>query len=1120
MPPATRQPTEQFAKSAVTPKIGRFATLRAFLHAKGSGSPTRSLIATPLVLLCALLTLSVGVAQAAPPKLVSYGSFKTELPLGIAVDQSSSDVYVAAIFNANINKFDASGNRISPPSPFGSGSGFYSGIAVNPVNSEVYVTDASDQAIDTYDPNSGALLGSFEASGCQTGHGLVGLLTWSQLATDSAGNVYLPCAPENAVREYSPSGTLLKTFTGSGEAALAGPTGVAVDSSGNVWVADDGNNRVERFNASGSVIGAFHSEGVKALAVDGHDDVYAVVRNSADLCGRVEPPCTHVVEYSATGVQLADIGAGEIENGARILGTPPSALAVNDATGRLYVTDSEAGVVWISGPPTAPTVGKELTAEVTTSEAKLGALVNPGGIAASYRFEYGTTTAYGQSVPFPEGSVGEGVVGRAVWAAASDLAPGATYHFRVVATNELGTVAGPDETFTTLTAEQAACPNEQLRGGFSARLPDCRAYELVTPPDKYSVEVGEDKHGNPEPVFVAASDGDSIAYPATLPLPGAPTGGYRYLAARGASGWNSEDILPLESYSGIFCDGAGSAPAYSEELSKAIIRFGAETRATYGEGGECNNEGLQVAKGEPVGYENLLLRDNTTGTYELINTPSPGVTPADAHFEGASADLSHVVFGEKTPLAEGAQYGVENLYEWDEGVVRLLTVLPDGTAVAGSLPTDPRPGSNSISADGSHIVFTAGGDLYVRIDGQRTVQLDESQGPGASGGGSFQAASADGQEIFFTDDSMLTPDSTAQAGEPDLYECALPEGVSKCELTDLSVAGAGEHADVVAVSALGSQDTSHVYFTAKGVLASNTREYTDSEGNTVVEKAESGQLNLYVWSGGATTFIAQLKSGLYVDNGFGTTSPDGASFAFVSHRSLTGYDNIELDDGIPVAEIFLYSDSANQLVCASCNPTGEAPTTGGVKEESTFVVANAGRLFFDTAEALVPSDTDGQADVYEYEDGHLYLISSGASSSESSLVGAGESGDDVFFSTRQQLVAQDTQEGAKVIYDARVDGGFPEPVSPPPCTNADACRAPVSPQPAVYGAPSSQTFSGAGNLAPASEVAPKKKSKPKKPKKKKLKRAACRRTNKHKRSRCTARARGARSKAKSHKGGM
>ena len=144
------------------------------------------------------------------------------------------------------------------------------------------------------------------------------------------------------------------------------------------------------------------------------------------------------------------------------------------------------------------------------------------------------------------------------------------------------------------------------------------------------------------------------------------------------------------------------------------------------------------------------------------------------------------------------------------------------------------------------------------------------------------------------------------------------------------------------------------------------------------------------------------------------------------------------------------------------------------------LLTDAGQVFFETREALVPSDTNGVLDVYEYEGGHAYLISSGTSSFESNLEGASESGDDVFFRSDQQLVPQDNQEGKIVIYDARVAGGFAEPSSPPACTTADACRAPVPPQPSIYGAPASQTFSGVGNLAPPQRQA-KPKAKPRKP---------------------------------------
>ena len=69
-----------------------------------------------------------------------------------------------------------------------------------------------------------------------------------------------------------------------------------------------------------------------------------------------------------------------------------------------------------------------------------------------------------------------------------------------------------------------------------------------------------------------------------------------------------------------------------------------------------------------------------------------------------------------------------------------------------------------VSSDGSHVLFTYGGALYDRIDGQRTVQVDEQQGgSGPSGGGSFKAATADGSKVFFLDESKLTAGSTAES---------------------------------------------------------------------------------------------------------------------------------------------------------------------------------------------------------------------------------------------------------------------------------------------------------------------------------------------------------------------
>jgi hypothetical protein len=1091
---------------AVLPKTGRSALPRGLSRARGSGASARSLVAVPLAALCVLLALSVGVARAAPPKLISYGSFSTheERAAGIAVG-GSGDLFVSSLFQgffapSTVVKLDPSGNLLSPPSPFGSA--HYSGVAVNPTNGDVYAlgeeggrsTPATPAMIFVYDPDTGALLSSFEVPSSRN---LSGIFTDTQIAADSVGNVYVPNFRGNDVLKYSPSGTLLQTFTGAGAGALTEPIGVAVDSSGNLWVANAGDHRIVELDPSGAPVEVdgkpveIESEGVYSVAVDGHGGVFALVGNGADPCGVIGSSCSHLVEYNAEGRQLADVGAGSFgEPGGGVQNQ--SMVAVNEANGRVYVTDAYKEVIWVFGPPTAPAVHGELTAEVGASEAKLGALVDPGGIQTTYRFEYGPTSAYGSSTPSPEGSVGEGLESHAVWAAASSLAPGAIYHYRVVASNELGTVYGPDQTFTTLSAQQAACPNEQLRGGFSERLPDCRAYELVTPPVTSSSQFDDE----PQVAYAStvAADGEALTLRALEPRPGAPTAGEEYVATRGTGGWSAEDVMPLESYDGVGCMEYQAVYAYSDQLTKEVMQIDGGSRASASKNNvedpeSCNLEGRQVVSGEPVGYENLLVRDNATGFYQLVNVTPSGVTPADAHFQAASADLSHVVFTETSPLAEGARYGIENLYEWDEGALRLVSVLPDGTAVPGSLAAKAgQPEHDSVlSSDGSHVLFTYGGALYDRIDGQRTVEVDESQGgSGLSGGGSLQAATSDGSKVFFLDDSKLTADSTAAAGEPDLYECALPEGVSKCELTDLTVAAAGEHADVQRVTPLGSHDNSYVYFVAKGVLASNTRAFTNSEGMDVVEGAQTGQENMYLWNGSKTEFVAAGA----LDNGHRgneQTSPEGKWLSFESRMSLTGYNN----EGVP--ELFVYSAATGDLACASCNPTGEPPVAGGgVPEynasgnEELFgvfrrrdVLTDAGQVFFETTDALVPADTNGVLDVYEYESGHVYLISSGTSSFESNLEGTSESGDDVFFRSNQQLVPLDNQEGEIVIYDARVAGGFAEPSSPPPCTTADACRAAATPQPSIYGEPASQTFSGVGNLTPPGAPAAEPQAKPK-----------------------------------------
>lgn len=264
-------------------------------------------------------------------------------------------------------------------------------------------------------------------------------------------------------------------------------------------------------------------------------------------------------------------------------------------------------------------------------------------------------------------------------------------------------------------------------------------------------------------------------------------------------------------------------------------------------------------------------------------------------------------------------------------------------------------------------------------------------------------------------------------------------------------------------------------------------------------------------------------------------SPDGHYLAFMSSRPLTGYDTRDAISGKPDQEVYLYDAVSKRLVCASCDPTGSRPigveeadfTTFGKEPRPNLVgvlsfggvptsiaanlapsaelnedgsslyqpraLSDGGRLFFNAIDPLVPQAVNGQEDVYEYEPeamgsctassvtfssrsgGCVSLISSGSSPEESAFLDASEGGGDVFFLTAAKLAAAD-YDTSYDIYDAHeCTAAVPCVASPPapspPCDTADSCEAAPTPQPSIYGAPASATFTGAGNVAPETEKA-------------------------------------------------
>lgn len=662
----------------------------------------------------------------------------------------------------------------------------------------------------------------------------------------------------------------------------------------------------------------------------------------------------------------------------------------------------------------------------------------------------------------------------------------------------------------------AACPNQAVRTGYSAALPACRAYELISPPGirPYFTSFGQIENAT---LATKAIFGEELGVTASQSSadsgigffsPGAPAGsatdGPYYLSSRGPGGWTTKNLIPPQSTEVT----VGCLPfmiAWSENLERGILADG--YNSFHPVGTNCGADEPELVPGEPRnGAQNLFMRDTATDSYQLINQSGLVGEPANAHYQGGSNGLGVVVFSEEPAVAPQLKF-----YVWAGGTVdRLLTILPDGEPTEGEIANATVLGrfkarertsptfSHAVAPDGSRVEFTAGGNLYSRMSPAApqsafdkagecdeaskacTVEIDTSETAEPGGGGVFAGGSgADGSVVYFTDTNRLTSDSMATGGEPDLYEYDFSKPLGE-RLDDLTVDhSVGGHADVLGF--VGTNDTGpageYAYFVATGVLA--------SEPNSVGALPASGAPNLYMEHAGATSFIATL--GLAGDScGWenrcmtARVSSNGRYIGFDSLEQLTGINNLDVNTFEPDQEIFLYDGEAELLSCASCGETGAAPIAPAsirfpqglttVAEPTVLSpqrnVSDNGQVFFDTPNPLVAAARNGsniysQSNVYEYANGQLHLLSSGTAESSSFFYEASADGKDVYLITAQALTSGASSEEL-ALYDAKVGGGFPAPPAERAPCSGEACSGAQSP-PTQPPSNASETFAGPGN---------------------------------------------------------
>jgi hypothetical protein len=640
-------------------------------------------------------------------------------------------------------------------------------------------------------------------------------------------------------------------------------------------------------------------------------------------------------------------------------------------------------------------------------------------------------------------------------------------------------------------ASAEVCPNQTLRSGPSALLPDCRAYEMVTPPYKEGFIVYAEGGEN------VSEDGLAVAGFSIGSFGGAEVdefflagnhlvAGADYIFTRGSAGWEPTAVNPpARQYQNSI------RLASSSDLRTALI-FAVKPET------------------DPPTIGDFLLRrpDGSFADVGSVFPPSAKASeigPSTFVVSGSSSDLSHVFFELEGHYWPGdATTGGHSIYEYvGTGNARPLLV---GVNNKGELVSTCETVFDSTSSSGETVYFTARAcgssppvdELFARTEnglpGAHTVAISEPSSAdcsecdtetGVLAGAKFVGSSADGSKVFFTTSQpLLGGDNTTNVYEYD-FEGAPGRRIVRVSGGDSTVSK--PTASVLGATTV-SKDGSHVYFLAGGVLTTTP--------NGQGQQAQSGAENLYLYErdarypAGRTAFVATLPGA----PGEAKVSAGGRYLVFTSSGHLTP------DDASAGAQAFEYDAQSADLARVSIGREG-FDENGNTSRPTSVMVADNGEVFFDSTTPLVPGAIAEVQGIYEYRDGSVYLIAEGSDTppspaeEEGGLLGIDSSGANVFFETIDRLLPRDGDTQFD-FYDARIGGGFPEPAPPTSCAG-DACQGALGGAPTLL-SPSSELQAGGENFkaerpvstAPSNKSAGSTKKKGrKKPRRKKGKRA-------------------------------
>ena len=1091
---------------------------------------------------------------------------------GLSVDPADGDLYAALPPVGVLYKFEAGcgtpvaafgseGRGVSAKDitagqlgSLGTGNTFAPlSVAVDPTTSEVFVGDGGNDVVDVFD-STGKYLRQLTVNGEPR-----------SLAIDSRRNLFV-AANFSEVDVYSAATGVLNTAYGSGTGVLdkGGSISVAIDpNTEDVYVADYGTqeqvNGIYQYDSSGHGLTHFGYgavAGPSQIAVgeakshvyvtnnSGYVSVFGplvtlaepttrlaseVKPESAVLNGSVNPngapvkECYFEYEYARSGVTEGN-GLAECEPTAS--GIPENEnpdpvqakiALVQDAsyTFRLVAVNSEGEPITQKGAEeeiALPTAEVD-SVHTVSGEGKLSvfATVDPDGADTHYRFEFLTEKQFGedawaQAISTPEQDAGAGTGGELFSQEIPSLQPGTTYRFRVTA--QSATFRGDPQHSPVKTllvpapmpeVPQPPCPNEAERTGPSARLPDCRAYEQVTPANKEGAQDNFD-YSNGEEAAVGL-DGEHFLL-ATLSKWGQNVNGQgptTYSFTRSAEKWEMSSLSPQPQTGGVL-----NKPYrfFTPDLSQVLIER--EWNISL----YTSSPEVEFATGPPGGPYTTVASEQQEPTREGGRRAHSGHWVAQSR-NGAAAVIEspdHELIpgqpptGTTAPIVHGSVSGQGfDLYEYFNGHLSQVNVDSEGRTIGhcGAELVQGREG---------------GGD---RGKGQGGEQ--DTGGPQA---GSVNAVSDDGSRIFFEAFPNGCPSEEEVhrlegGGEPKIELYMRLDGTTTIDIGDYTFEGANPEGARLLLSKRGPSGLEYFSYNtetqvakrlfsleggaigAKHALSEDGDVFYFETDTALTPEAPSGGAKIYRYdlTNESMGFVAVSSTSEGSGDGGFYVSPNGGDFYF-------NVESVQDVSGSSVhVQAYRYDSNEGVVQCISC----ASPYNPEPKLISTFMPeygpeitrpaplgspasANGDFVFFDTPNALVPQDVNGEvapyggvllkefspsSDVYEWrrngvdgcghEQGCLALITNGIDGTENVLLGTDLSGRDVFFATHSQLAPTDTDRSADV-YDARIGGGFPPPPPRPTECEANACSTPAAPPSDVT--PATFTFKGPGNIAP------------------------------------------------------